>query len=79
MPAYHNGAGYSLLFTNEPQQAVSEFRKALDINPEFIDSLAGLGYAYLHLNRKADALDVAHRLKKLDGGLAYDLQRMIER
>src|SRR5690348_12291522 len=48
------------------EQAVHEYRAAVSADPEFSDALHGLARALQDLERYDEAIEVAHRLAKLD-------------
>jgi tetratricopeptide (TPR) repeat protein len=48
------------------EQAVDEYRKSLDADPNFTDALHGLSRALQNLNRFDEAIEVSKRISELD-------------
>ncbi|RMG69350.1 MAG: hypothetical protein D6710_09000 [Nitrospirae bacterium] len=77
---YHSGLGYSLLniYIERAQQAIDAFKKALEIDPENVDALEGLGTVYVSIDRRDLAEDIYNRLKELDPVAAKRLRDVID-
>jgi tetratricopeptide (TPR) repeat protein len=55
------------LFAEEKrEEAVTEYRKAIESDPTFLDAMHGLSRAYQDLNRLDEAIEVANRIAELD-------------
>jgi tetratricopeptide (TPR) repeat protein len=64
--AAHNDLGATLSGVGEVEAALEEWRKVLEVDPDFIDSLANLGMTLTRLERNAEALPVLERAVALD-------------
>src|SRR5262249_252329 len=53
----HNGLGYVLAHQGRDEEAVAEFRKAIDIDPKFTPAYNNLAEAYEHQNKREDAAE----------------------
>ena len=62
---YHN-LGIVYLFRNMPQEAVEQFRKALELNPEHIDSLVGLAASTAQLGDLKTALEYTRKALEIE-------------
>lgn len=76
----HDRDGWKALEAGRPEQAVTEFQAALQINPEFADALHGLGKADMALQRYSDAVSALERcrLAYLHGGTQDAERRLID-
>ena len=59
----HDRAGWKALDGSRADDAVKEFRAALQINPEYADALHGLGKASMALQHYPDAVDAFERCR----------------
>lgn len=55
-----------LFAEGKPEQAINEYRAAVEADPHFTDALHGLARALQDLERYDEAIEVAHRLAELD-------------
>jgi arylsulfatase A-like enzyme/Flp pilus assembly protein TadD len=60
----YNGRGAAYLVLDENEKAVGDFKKVIQLKPEFVDAYFNLTYALMKSGRKQEALDTASRLKK---------------
>ena len=67
----HNGYGLALKNLKQYEQATSEFKKAIDLDPELYDALYNAGMAY------ADWFDEAHGNDQKDKAREY-LQKFVD-
>jgi len=79
VPDYHAGLGYSLLdiYMDRAKGSIAAFKKALEIDPDNVSALEGLGIVYVSIDRKDLARDIYYRLKELDPAAAERLQEII--
>jgi tetratricopeptide (TPR) repeat protein len=62
----HNDLGATLSGAGEPEAALAEWRKVLQVDPDFMDSLANLGMTLTRLGRDQEALPVLERAVALE-------------
>jgi tetratricopeptide (TPR) repeat protein len=79
VPLYHTGAGVSLLgvYMEKAKASIDAFQKALQLDPNNVAALEGLGTVYVSIDRKNLARELHGRLKELDAGAAQRLNEMI--
>jgi len=70
---YGLGQAYGKL--GDPDEAVAQFKKAVELQPDFYSSYAELGYLYADLNQVEDAQEMFEFLEEKDPGLADTLSR----
>jgi Flp pilus assembly protein TadD len=58
------------------KRALEDFDQALQLNPRFVDALAGRGATYLRLGRVAEAERDFARCRELGGGLTPEIERL---
>jgi tetratricopeptide (TPR) repeat protein len=80
VPDFHAGLGYSLLdiYMDKARNSIAAFRKALEIDPENVNALEGLGIVYVSIDQADLATDVYYQLKEIDGEAADRLYQIIE-
>ena len=61
---YYNAL--DLFAEGKHEEAIAEYRKAIEIDPKFTDALHGLSRAYQDLERYDEAIAIAKRLAELD-------------
>ncbi|UCH81339.1 MAG: tetratricopeptide repeat protein [Nitrospiraceae bacterium] len=76
---YHNAIGYSLLLSNRFGEAVSSFQQAIDLDPQFVDAIAGLCIAHVKGGNKIKAMSVYNNLKDRDKRISDQLLTLIEK
>ncbi len=62
----HYMRGLKLYGEQKHAQAMAEYQKALDIDPNFIDAIAGLSMAQMHAGLLDDAIANGLRMVELD-------------
>jgi tetratricopeptide (TPR) repeat protein len=62
----HYYAALDLYGEGKHDSAITEYKKALELDPGFTDALHGLTRAYQDINQLDDAIAVAHRIVDLD-------------
>ncbi len=62
----HYYAALDLFAEGKQEEAISEYRKSLEIDPAFTDALHGLARAYQESGRIDEAIAVARRIAELD-------------
>jgi tetratricopeptide (TPR) repeat protein len=62
----HYYSALDLTAAGEIENAVAEYKKALELDPTFVDAMHGLTRAYQDLQRLDDAIAVATRLAEID-------------
>ena len=62
----HYYAALDLFAEGKHDEAVSEYQRAIAIDPRFTDALHGLARAYQDLQRYDEAIEVSKRLAELD-------------
>ncbi|MFW9805092.1 MAG: SPOR domain-containing protein [Candidatus Thorarchaeota archaeon] len=80
VPDFHAGIGYSLLdiYMDKARNSIAAFRKALEIDPDNVSALEGLGIVYVSIDQKDLATDVYNQLKDIDGEAADRLYQIID-
>lgn len=75
VPDYHAGAGVSLiyLYMDRAKESISAFKKALELDPQNVNALEGLGFVYASIGKKDLASDIYNRLAALDKDAANRL------
>jgi Flp pilus assembly protein TadD len=76
---YHNAIGYSLLLSNRFGEAVSSFQQAIDLDPQFVDAIAGLCIAHVMGGNKIKAMSAYNSLKDRDKRISDQLLTLIEK
>jgi tetratricopeptide (TPR) repeat protein len=78
-PEFHAGIGHSLLdiYVDRAKQSVDAFKKALEIEPDNISALEGLGIVYVSIDKENLAREIYHRLKEIDNDAAERLNQFI--
>ena len=59
----YNGRASAFKFSNRPGEAVSDWKKALELQPDFVDVYFNLGITYLQIGDKAEALKILNLCK----------------
>lgn len=79
VPEYHAGAGFSLLniYVDRAKRSVDSFEKALELDPNNIDALEGLGIVYVSIGKRRQAEEMLARLRQLDTQSAARLSEYI--
>jgi len=62
----HYYAALDLVLEGHHQQAVEQYRQALEADPRFTDALHGLSRALQDLNRLDEAIEVSKRISEID-------------
>lgn len=80
-PEYHSGSGYSLLniYVDRAKRSITSFEKALEIDPDNVGALEGLGIVYVSIGKKHLANAIYNRLNELDRDAALRLGEYIRR
>lgn len=75
VPDYHTGAGVSLiyLYMDRAKESISAFKRALELDPQNINALEGLGFVYASIGKNDLANDIYNRLAVLDKDAANRL------
>jgi tetratricopeptide (TPR) repeat protein len=63
--AFHNELGFALVEEGQLDEAIAEFRKSIELQPDFTDAHYNLGLALRHAGQEEEAqrhLDEAQRL-----------------
>lgn len=78
-PDLHAGLGHSLLdiHVDKALKSITAFKRALDIDPNNISALEGLGIVYVSIEKKEQAKEIHNRLLQLDQDAAARLQEFI--
>lgn len=79
VPDYHAGVGYSLIgiYMDKAARSIEAFGKALEIDPDNVGALEGIGIAYVSIDKKDLAADIYNRLKTLDDEAAGRLNEIM--
>jgi len=79
VPDYHAGVGLSLLniYMDRAKESIDAFSKALQIDPNNVGALEGLGFVYTSIDKKDLAMEMYHRLESLDKAAAHRLYQAI--
>jgi len=75
--AGYYGLGKMYALTETYEKAIEEFEAALEIDPEFYDAMAEIGYAYTDMGEYEAAEDIVDELEDLDEDLAGTLEDYI--
>jgi arylsulfatase A-like enzyme/Flp pilus assembly protein TadD len=62
--AAYNGRGAAYKFNGQVENAISDWKKTIEINPDYIDAYFNLGISYIELGEKAKALEYLLLCKK---------------
>ena len=62
----HYYAALDLFSSGNHQEAIREYRSAIDLDPTFTDAMHGLSRAHQDLNQFDEAIEVANRIATLD-------------
>jgi len=62
----HYYSALDLYAEGRHDDAIEQYKKAIELDPAFTDAMHGLARAYQDLNRLDDAIEVAKRLSALD-------------
>lgn len=54
--AAYNGRGAAYKFKNQVEKAIADWKKSIEINPQYIDAYFNIGISYLQIGEKASAL-----------------------
>jgi tetratricopeptide (TPR) repeat protein len=60
----YNGRASAFKFSGRPQDAIRDWKKALELQPDFVDVYFNLGITYLETGEKSEALSVLNLCKK---------------
>jgi arylsulfatase A-like enzyme/Flp pilus assembly protein TadD len=60
----YNGRASAFKFSNRVNEAIRDWKKALELQPEFIDVYFNLGITYLQAGNKSEALRILNRCKE---------------
>ncbi|UCE79750.1 MAG: hypothetical protein JSV13_03680 [Nitrospiraceae bacterium] len=78
-PDLHAGLGHSLLdmHVDKAMKSITSFKRALEIDPNNVSALEGLGIVYVSIEKKELAKKIHDRLEQLDQDAAARLQEFI--
>jgi tetratricopeptide (TPR) repeat protein len=78
-PDLHAGLGHSLLdiHVDKAMKSITSFKRALEIDPDNVSALEGLGIVYVSIEKKELAKKIHNRLEQLDQDAAARLQEFI--
>ena len=62
--AAYNGRGAAYHFKNDYQNAISDWKRAIEIKPDYIDPYFSIGITYIRLGDKSSALEILMLLKE---------------
>jgi superkiller protein 3 len=68
--AYHNSLGIKFIMNNQPQEAVKEFQKAVELDPENADAFNNLGNSLNAVGRSKEAIDAYSKAIDINPGSA---------
>jgi len=79
VPEFHAGMGHSLLniYMERARDSITSFQKALEIDPNNVSALEGLGFVYASIGKKDQAEAIHQQLLQLDQGAAARLNQAI--
>lgn len=79
VPDYHAGVGVSLLniYMDRAKESIDVFKKALEIDPQNVSALEGLGFVYASIGKKDLAMEMYSRLANLNRDAANRLYQAI--
>jgi tetratricopeptide (TPR) repeat protein len=69
--AYEDKSQYDL--------AIAEYKKVIELKPEYKDAIHGLGILYIMQGEKEKALELVPKLMELNIGLGNELKILIDR
>ena len=73
----HNNLALALVGSKRTSDAATEFKRAVDLKPQYAEAQYNLGVAYLQLGKKSDAEEVMHTLAGINAELAEKLKQLI--
>jgi hypothetical protein len=74
----HYYRGYSKAMSGDRQGAIEDYEQAVSLHPTYADAHFSLGFSYLLLKRKLEAMEQAKELDLLDEGMAMKLRMLID-
>jgi tetratricopeptide (TPR) repeat protein len=79
MPDYHAGVGVSLLniYMDRAKESIDAFKKALEIDPNNVSAIEGLGFVYASIGKKELAMEMYNRLIPIDQAASNRLYQAI--
>lgn len=79
VPDYHAGVGVSLLniYMERAKESIEAFKKALEIDPNNVSALEGLGFVYVSIGKKDLAMEIYTHLATLNKDAANRLYQVI--
>lgn len=79
VPEFHAGMGHSLLniYMDRARDSIVSFQKALEIDPNNVSALEGLGFIYASIGKKEQAVQIHGQLLQLDPAAAARLDQAI--
>ena len=79
VPDYHAGVGISLvnIYMDRAKESIDAFKKALQIDPNNVAALEGLGFVYASMGKKELATELYDRLERIDKAAAQRLYQAI--
>jgi len=60
----YNGRASAFKFSHRPDRAIRDWKKAVELRPDFVDVYFNLGITYLEIGNKAEALNILRLCKK---------------
>ena len=73
----HNNFGLALIGLSRTSDAVLEFKRAVDLKPQYAEARYNLGAAYLQLGKKTEAQEISQALAGMNAELAGRLEKLI--
>ena len=67
----HYMRGLELYGKNRHREAIEEYRKALELSPDWTEALDGISLEHMHLGELDDAIRVGQRIVELDPDDAF--------
>jgi tetratricopeptide (TPR) repeat protein len=64
----YNALGYSYFAQEQYDLAIKQYKKAIDLEPEYVMALNNLGHAYEQKKLTTQALEIYERALQLDDG-----------
>lgn len=79
VPDFHAGMGHSLLdsYIDRAKNSVTAFKRALEIDPDNVSALEGLGIVYVSMGNKLLAAEIYQHLREVDKEAATRLNEFI--
>lgn len=79
VPDFHAGMGHSQLdsYIDRAKNSVTNFKKALEIDPDNVSALEGLGIVYVSMGKKFLAAEIYEHLREIDNEAAERLNEFI--